>query len=736
VYSNSASVFHCALVGYPNSGKSTFFNALSGAHQKVGNWFGVTVDSTACAVELESKTLHLADLPGIHDIAFHEDERDCAIDEAVTRRYVMQKDVDVIINVVDAHHLERHLYLTLQLLELGLPMVVVLNKIESAQKKGIKIDIDALSKQLTVPVLCVTPDDQSSISNIKSKLNRLDLLACQPQCKLTYSDTVESYLAQAKNIAVLPYLAKRAQVLARLHVMLPKEDMEEVDIEIASTRYQRVESICHEAVQDTNKKKISDYLDLVFLHKYWGVPLFLVVMYAVFMFAIGVGNSWIDFFSILAGAFFVDYFAYMLTSLGASEVVVQLLAQGVGGGIQTVISFIPVMVPLFIALSVLESSGYLSRASFVIEGAMKRIGLPGKAFVPMVVGFGCSVPAIMATRSLNKERERIITGMMTPFMSCGARLPIYVLFAATFFPSSSESLVFLLYCIGLLAALGTGLLLSRTVLPGYHTQQVMELSAYQVPRLDVALQQAYKRMMSFICGEGKIIVIAVAFLTLLNSFSMEGEVTKDASILQVISQEVTPVFSPIGIQEDNWPATVGIIVGLFAKEVVVGTLNSLYSVPDQQSIHSKRPSLSQAWDDACSRLQHELAAWLFWVKTPQPLDTSGQTSMLQNLSQGFGSTSAAFAYLLLILLYTPCISAIAALIKEFGMMWALASSLWTSYLAYAVAALYYQSTLFMEQPGLSTAWIAFFISGFVLIYWILRKQSQKTPELIPVLEIN
>lgn len=475
--------FHCVTVGNPNAGKSTLFNALTGANQQVGNWSGVTVEKKTGHFTLNGADVYLTDLPGIYDLLPAGNSCDCSLDEQIAQQYLAEQRVDGIINLVDATNIERHLYLTAQLRELAIPMVVVLNKIDSAVKRGIKVDLKKMSKELGCPVIGVCSRDPADVEKVQAQV--LDLLqgrVSEAPLMLHYDEQIEAgvqllcskdaQLSRGRALAMLGNgsgcgSCQNAELQDEVNTCTQMISSQGHDIEVmvATTRFNFVEKVFQGSVKESGFLTLSDKLDKLVLHPMLGIPVFLFVMYLMFMFSINIGSAFIDFFDVFAGALFVDHFGAFLTNMGSPAWLVTILAGGVGQGIQTVTTFIPVIAALFLGLSVLESSGYMARAAFVVDGLMRRIGLPGKAFVPMIVGFGCSVPAIMATRTLGSERERIVTGMMAPFMSCGARLPVYALFAAAFFPDSGQNLVFLLYVIGIFAAIGTGLLLRSTLLP-------------------------------------------------------------------------------------------------------------------------------------------------------------------------------------------------------------------------------------------------------------------------------
>ena len=406
------------------------------------------------------------------------------------------------------------------------------------------------------------------------------------------------------------------------------------------SRYEFIhQTIARAQHHESQPQTLSDKLDNFILHPWLGIPIFLGIMYLLFMFAINVGSAFIDFFDVIACAVFVDYPQKFLTEFGLPQWLLALI-EGAGLGIQTVATFIPVIACLFVGLSLLESSGYLARAAFVVDSVMQKIGLPGKAFVPLIVGFGCTVPAVMSARILDNERERITTIMMSPFMSCGARLPVYALFAAAFFPESGQNLVFLLYLIGITAALFTGFLLKHTVLMGNNSVNIMELPLYEMPKWWFLLQRVWQRTRSFILGAGKTIVIVVCVLNFFNSLGTDGEFghhDSQASLLSKSAQVVTPLLAPMGVKEDNWQASVGIITGLFAKEALVATFNSLYSTQSDES--AKLASAAEIWQEATDSIKENLLG----IKADDPLGVNiGDVTSLEVAAQEQGVEESTF----------------------------------------------------------------------------------------------
>nr|MBP8772539.1 ferrous iron transport protein B [Aeromonadaceae bacterium] len=461
-------------VGNPNSGKTSLFNALTGANQQVGNWSGVTVDKKRGYFSQGDDEYQLMDLPGIYAL----ESRDSSIDEQIAFRYAMTHKPDLVINVIDATALERSLLLTLQLRELGLPVLVVLNKYDVVQKRRQSIDTQALSGVLGCPVVALSAYNRKEIQHLKAQLPLLMAQVDPQPLVLDYGDVIEAAVAQLQPQIHHGHLAARGcairllegdevldealQLTARPDVaalIRATQSQVDMDLAVADIRYGFIHEQARPCQIQHGKLGIkgSERLDNILLNRWVGIPFFLGVMYLMFLFAINVGSAFIDFFDVLAGALFVDGPRHWLGLVDTPEWLISVVSDGVGSGIQTVATFIPVVGFLYLFLAVLEASGYLARAAFVVDRVMRKLGLPGKAFVPMLMGFGCSVPAFMSARTLNAERERLMTTAMAPFMSCGARLPVYALFAVAFFPQSGQNVVFLLYLIGIAIAVVTGL---------------------------------------------------------------------------------------------------------------------------------------------------------------------------------------------------------------------------------------------------------------------------------------
>lgn len=747
------------LVGNPNCGKTTLFNALTGSKQHVGNWPGVTVERKEGEYRSQGQQITVVDLPGVYSV--DAEDSTTGLDELVARDYLLSGEANVIVNIIDASNLERNLYLTTQILEMGVPMLIALNMIDLAEKRNIRIDVEQLSQKLGCPVIALCAYAGKGLPQLRDAVNHALSNPEIPQNYVIYPPEIEESLADltpllenqasplgmstAANPAnvrwfglnLLQYddrhLASLGQELLQKIIehrqYIQEELSEDIDLLIADSRYTWIRQLMQGVVErnDLLQKTISDRLDRVVLNRWLGIPIFLAVMYLMFMVSINVGGAFIDFFDIGVGTILVDGTEHLLTQIKAPGWLIGLLANGVGGGIQTTSTFIPQIGFLFVFLAILEDSGYLARAAFVMDRLMRFVGLPGKSFVPIMVGFGCNIPGIMATRTLENRRDRLMTILMNPFMSCGARLPVYALFCAAFFPTNGQNIVFLLYIVGILAAIFTGLVMKRTLFRGEAAPFVMELPPYHIPTLRCIAIRAWERLRAFITKAGKMIVIMVIILGLINSVGIDGSFGKkdsQDSILSHFSRAITPVFSPMGIERDNWPATVGLFTGVFAKEVMVGTMDSLYTALGEQAANAaaEPPKPFDFWagmGKAVSSIPANLVKLADQAVDPLGLSILGSTGNLETaakeqevnsttfgqMASRFGSTTAAIAYLLFVLLYFPCVSATAAVYRETNLGWTIFVACWTTGLGYWVAVFYYQLMTLNQHPATAIAWL-------------------------------
>lgn len=684
-----------ALVGNPNSGKTTLFNALTGAHQRVGNWPGVTVERKSGHIRIGEEPVELVDLPGTYSL----NNEAAGLDEQIARAYLSSGDVDLAINVVDATSLSRGLYLTSELQELGVPTVVAINMIDVAAHEGVEVNSQALALQLGCPVILLVANRRKGVDAIKA--------------------------AVSQATPILPFASGN------------DED-----------RYAAIDSVVAACTKRITHAPAtwSERIDRVALNKYLAFPIFLAVMYLMFLISVNVGSAFIDLFDGIGSVLFVEGPRQIFEAIGLPAWLTIFLADGVGGGVQLVGTFIPVIGALFLVLAFLEDSGYMARVAFIVDRLLRSLGLPGKSFVPLIVGFGCNVPAVMATRALDSQPDRILTTLMAPYMSCGARLTVYALFAAAFFPNNGQNVVFALYLIGIVIAVLSALAVRKHLLPETHSSFVLELPAYHLPTLRNILTQTWQRLKGFVVRAGKAIVLVVIVLNVFNSIGTDGSVgneNSENSVLSAVGKAITPAFAPMGIDEDNWPATVGIFTGIFAKEVVVGTLDALYApAPGDND-----DNLLAMLEDAFTSVPANLADLGNQLTDPLGLelgdlsDTAGQAAAqevqintITAMQSLFHGQLGAFAYLLFILLYMPCVATIGVIYKEIGSFWAGFSVAWSFVVAYTGATVVYQLGNLATNPGVALSWLALtlgvaaaFFAG--LIYWGKRSPGA---QLIPL----
>lgn len=743
------------LVGNPNVGKTTLFNALTGARQKVGNWPGVTVEKKSGFFHAHETQVEVVDLPGIYSLITSAES---SLDERIACEFILAQQADVIINIVDASNLERNLYLTLQLIEMQVPVIIALNMLDVVRQRGGKILLDIFAQELGCRVIPLDAKKSKSMQQLKQAIIEMPPPTDK---KISYPPLIQQAITQ-----IIPHLSTTAPpewlamrllendifaqkqvtpaILAEVKIQQQKIQQtlqEDADILLADARYSCIQTLVPKFLQKiaTRKTAWTTHLDAILLNRYLGFPIFFAVMYAMFFFAINIGGALQDFFALSSNTLFVEGTAYGLQQLHAPTGLIALFANGIGKGISTTLTFVPVLGAMFLFLALLEDSGYMARAAFVVDRLMRALGLPGKAFVPMIVGFGCNVPAVMAARTLENQRDRILTVMMSPFMSCGARLAIYAVFVAAFFPQGGQNIIFMLYLIGMLMALVTGYLLRKTLLQGQPAPLIMELPPYRWPKLKTLFLHAWQRLKGFVLRAGKLIVPICMVLGVLNTLNLDGSLNNGLnnahSLLATLGHALTPIFAPMGIQAENWPATVGLMTGVLAKEVVVGTLNTLYSQVDQLAVLQANTwqigeGLRAALLSIPQNLSHLSESLLNPVLAKAPIQTLTQ-DVYGEMYQRFDGGRGAIAYLLFVLLYFPCVSTLAAMVREIHRSWAVFSMLWTTSLAYCVAVGFYQVTTFILHPLSSLLWLTSICVFLLLIffgirlYMLLRLQDTK-----------
>ncbi len=736
-----------ALAGNPNSGKTTLFNQLTGSNQRVGNWSGVTVERKEGQFTTSRSKVKLLDLPGTYSLTTISEQ--ASLDEKIACNYILNGDSDLIINVIDASKLERNLYLTLQLLELRVPCIVVLNMQDIARSQNINIDIALFSKRIGCPVVPMISTKAIGIDMLHQMIdnhyvNDLRVLVSYPPLLLkevaalsdAMSDKIPTerrrWLAlqmlegdiystnQADSATALLPIAKRAL-----------QNQEDPALIIADARYQSIAILCNEVgnSQEALPNRPTEILDKVILNRWMGIPIFLLVMYLMFLMAINIGGALQPIFDIMSEAIFIQGIHWIGSNLDLPKWLTLFLVQGIGGGIHTLLPLVPQIGMMYLFLSFLEDSGYMARAVFVIDRLMRVLGLPGKSFVSLIIGLGCNVPSIMSARTLDAKRERIMTIMMAPFMSCGARLAIFVVFSSVFFGKSGVGVIFSLYILGILVAIFTGLVLKYTIIGGETLPFLVELPPYHTPNVKILLLQTWQQLKDFILRGGKIVVIASAVISGLNSFTFSGKPVDNIndSALASISKVITPFLNPIGVRDDNWQATVGLVSGAMAKEVVVGTLNTLYAdewISAKELNESSFNLLDQTSRALRKTWEGTLHAFSPSVLSNPIRSNKGEGGMeisaMRVMKSKFGSDVSAYSYLIFVLLYTPCASVMGAIARESNRAWMIFSILWGLNVAYSLAALFYQTITFVEHPEYSQKIILIVSIANIFILCILR----------------
>ena len=763
-------VFTIAIAGNPNCGKTALFNSLTGSNQIVGNWPGVTVEKKEGQFKLDNHTIRVVDLPGIYALFANSEDERAALD------YLLKGEADLVVNILDATNLERNLFLTSQLMEKGVPMVLAVNMMDIAASRGIHVDLHKLEDILGVTAIGLTAVSPKSCEGFVNDLHKLLHNSRElPLPKaVKHSEVLEKLIDEisvplkpvADKLGASPrwtavqYLEHSGRVLEladEFGVEIPhdkiEEDLgEEVEFALADSRYSYARDIAKAVIRDnTNKRTRTDKLDKLFLNRILGIPLFLIAMYLVFWFAVKVGSAFIDFFDILFGGIFVDGMTELLTKIGAPGVVVALLANGIGTGIQTVSTFIPVIFFMFLCLSFLEDSGYMSRAAFVADRFMRFLGLPGKAFVPMIVGFGCSVPALMGTRTLENKRERFLTLFLVPFMSCGARLPVYALFGAAFFGESAGTLVFGIYLTGIVIALIYGLLLRHTVFMGKESTFIMELPPYHLPKVRNLFRHAWLRLKEFVFRAGKVVLIMVTVLGFMGSVGTDGSFGNDnneKSVLSAVGTVITPVFEPFGVERDNWPASVALFTGLFAKEAIVGTLNSLYAIEGtdgageagavaaadaapEETAADEGFSLKSTVKEALVSIPANLVEVFTSIANPLGVKDAIEESEGAGNEGAYKTMQAHFnlgrfqvlAYLLFILLYVPCLAAMGTAFRELGRFYGTLMMVLQTVIGWSLSVLFFQVTCGHSVALILTSVVL--LAGVVVALVVIGRDQRK-----------
>ncbi|AOY53559.1 ferrous iron transport protein B [Clostridium perfringens] len=662
-----------ALAGNPNCGKTSLFNLLTKSRQHIGNWPGVTVEKKEGTLKFKGESYKVIDLPGTYSLGAYSE------DEIVARNYILKDKPDVVINVVDATNLERNLYLTTQLIEMGANVVIALNMIDQAESLNIEIDTNKLSKRLGVPIIKTSALKNRGIeelieTSIHSKKN-------EKLININYGEDIEneiknlSYLLEAyKNKLEFPvnwtalkllendeYIKDKVKQLNSPSIFTKLEESNktieknigfEADMSIVDKRYSFISSITEDVIKKPSKKQVTttEKIDKIVTNKYLGIPIFALIMYCLYelTFIIGAGiQEWFGDLIAKAGVIVSDFIANM----GAPELLVGFINDGLFGGVGAVLSFLPLIMVMYFLLGLLEDSGYMARAAYVMDRLMRGLGLHGKTFVSMIVSVGCNVPGIMSTRTLENKKDRMIAILINPFISCGARMPIYAVFVEAFFPTHQGLVLFSLYVLGIIVALISGKIFSKTLFKGESSYFVMELPAYRMPSIKNVFLLMWEKAGAFFKKAGMIIFPMMIVLWALSVLPLGVEPNSEHSILGMIGSFVAPLFVLAGY--GTWQASVSLITGILAKESVVATMGMVYAGVEE-----------------------------------------GEA--LINVIQQVFTPLSAISFLVMTLLYTPCLAALGAIKRETNSMkWTIFSAVYTFVIALVLSTLVYQVGLLL-----------------------------------------
>ena len=632
-----------ALVGNQNCGKTTLFNQLTGSNQHVGNFPGVTVDQKMGTIR-SAKDCSVVDLPGIYSLRPYTNE------EIVTRDFILKQKPDGIINIVDATNIERNLYLTLQLLEMHIPMVFALNMMDEVRGNGGSINYKQVSEKLGIPVIPISAVKDEGIEDLINAIQEVSKKKIYPKvmdfceqgpvhrCIHAVSHQVEDH---AMNIGMSPRFAatkiveEDASIIEKLQLSQNELEMMEHSVEemekdcgldrnaaLADMRYTFIEKVCKDSVkrcQESKEHLRSLKIDSVLTNKYMAIPMFLIIMLTIFFLTFNVIGAWLSDLLAMAIDWVTAWCDKGLTAYGINPVVHSLVIDGIFAGVGSVLSFLPIIVVLFFFLSILEDSGYMARIAFVMDKPLRKIGLSGRSFVPMLIGFGCTVPAVMSTRTLASERDRKMTIMLTPFMSCSAKIPIYAVFAAAFFPGKEALVMVVLYVTGIVVGILCAVVLNRTAFRGKPIPFMMELPNYRFPSAKSVILLMWDKAKDFIQRAFTIIFVATIIIWFLQTFDTRLNVVEDSgnSLLAFVGKIIAPIFAPLGFSD--WRVSTALITGFTAKEAVVSTLSVL---------------------------------------------TGTSTANLSNILGTMFTGVSAASFLVFTLLYTPCVAAVAAIKRE------------------------------------------------------------------------
>lgn len=651
--------YNIALVGNPNCGKTTLFNELTGSKQYVGNWSGVTVEKKIGRIKSSNLNINLVDLPGIYSLSPY------SMEEIIARDFIIKEKPDLIINIIDGMNIERNLYLTVQLLELGVPVVLAINMMDDVEARGDKIDFNNMEKDLGLKIVPVVARKNKNLDKLLEICEQMLENTQKPEYKINYNDFTNLALSKIYNVIknklnnktnYLFYTTKILEGDLNLEKELNLSTNEKCEIQkivkeyeasseygdretmVADARYQFITDVVSKDVIKKNKESnltFSDKIDMIVTNRFLAIPIFLIVISLVFGLTFGnVGSYLKNGVTFLIDKCVIVPVENLLITNNMPEWTHGLLIDAVIKGVGAVLEFLPQIMILFLFLSILEDSGYMARAAFIMDRFLRKLGLNGKSFIPMLMGFGCTTPAVMAARTMENEKDKRLTILLIPFMSCGAKLTVYMFLTSIFFKDSQGIIIFSLYFIGLLLAIVVGLILKNTFFKDNSSNFIMELPPYRLPTTKTILMHMWEKCKGFLIKSGTIIFSMCILIWMLQNFnfSLNFVTNNEDSMIGCIGKLIAPLFIPLGF--NDWRPTVSLIAGLISKEAVISTMNILYN----------------------------------------------------GNFVGVFSKASAYAYMVFILLYMPCVSAFVSMKKELGSWkWAIGSAIMEISIAYCVS---------------------------------------------------
>jgi ferrous iron transport protein B len=713
-----------AVAGNPNCGKSTLINAIAGSRLHVGNWAGVTVEKKEASLDYQGTRIRLVDLPGTYSLSPYTEE------EIIARDFLVHERPDLIVNVVDSTNLERNLYLTVQILELGIPMVLALNIFDEAQAKGYAIDVKGIEEMLGVVAVPTSAVKKSGLDQLMQAIvETARLPESRAPRALNYGVDIEAAVSvmgdalAGREAALLERYPRRWLLLKLLeqdsHVIeetgyagsetveealhhLKKGHGEDIESIMAEARYGLASGLTREVLRkpELRKTELTEKIDRIVLNRFLGIPIFLAAMWLVFKLTFDLSKPFGDWINDMAGGPFKHWTTTLVSAIGAPDWTVSLATEGVISGLGFVLAFVPVIFMMMFFITFLEGSGYMARAAFVMDRAMHSIGLHGKSFIPMLLGFGCNVPGIYATRTLENPRDKALTALLIPLMSCGARLPVYVMFAGVFFPASSGTVIWSLYIMGIMLAMVMGMIFKKTLFRGEAPIFIMELPPYRMPSLHSLCLHTWEKGKHFLIKAGTYIFAVTIIVWFLLNLPWGVQHKKDSYLGQA-GQVMAPVFSPLGF--GNWQAASSLLTGVIAKEIVVGTMGEIYAPKkeEQKNIPPFADDLKEVASSFGKAVKESIGNVTSTVGiTSLAAEEKEDHSSLKAMLRNDFTPLKAYAFMVFVLLYMPCIVVAFAMRQEFGSWkWFGVAFLYQSGLAWGMALLVYQTGTLLGLGG-------------------------------------